>query len=358
MTFLGGRRMKNKDSTKSNPSELKDESTPDEPTTWQFVRRCYRASCGCGYVAAIVAPYPLSAWEIGEAKTVAVGVFLLPLLVFNPHITLYFLSCVAISSLWVVPIALCTRLDKEARLLGICTLSALVSIGLFIYLSVSYPSRHSSESIRATCGVNLSSTGLALLMYSHDDDRSLYPELSNVPGTLAVRDDKTYQGIYPDYLDRLDYLQCPAKTRWQELFKPLPPTSIADDRCYFYLGFQISDQETLEHFAAAYRAVVSQGGTFDGNLVMDGARGTPVTIQRLGDRSESPLESVSSIQSVGEAAAKTPVLIERYPNGHTLDGGNVLYTNGHVAWIPWGERWPMTEEAMAILLALDGLEGS
>ena len=80
-----------------------------------------------------------------------------------------------------------------------------------------------------------------------------------------------------------------------------------------------------------------------------------MTIWRLGDRSGFPQEGHPGLQAVGETQTKTPVLIERYPNGHDHDGGNVLYTDGQVEWISWGEKWPMTEEAMALMLALDGL---
>ena len=258
-----------------NSREFDEQSTPDGPSNWQFVCRCYWASCTCGYIAAIVASYPLSAWEIGEAKTVAIAVLMLPIMLFSPHILYYFLTCVAISSLWVVPIALCTRLDKEARLLGICTISGVVSIGLLVYLCVTFPSRHSSESISAHCAQNMSAAGWAFLVYSNGDAEGLYPELSNAPGTLAIRDGESNHGIYPDHLDRLDYIQCPARTRWQKLFKPPPPTSASDDRSYFYLGFQIPDKKTLEHFAEAYRVLVDQGGAFDGNLVVDVAGAHP-----------------------------------------------------------------------------------
>jgi prepilin-type processing-associated H-X9-DG protein len=48
-------------------------------------------------------------------------------------------------------------------------------------------------------------------------------------------------------------------------------------------------------------------------------------------------------------------MIERYPNGHEPPSGNVLYLDGHIEWIQWGEKWPMTPEAMDVLLALDAL---
>jgi prepilin-type processing-associated H-X9-DG protein len=51
-----------------------------------------------------------------------------------------------------------------------------------------------------------------------------------------------------------------------------------------------------------------------------------------------------------------PVYIERLPNGHRPAGGHVAYADGHVEWIKWGDKWPLTPEAMALLLALDELD--
>jgi hypothetical protein len=48
-----------------------------------------------------------------------------------------------------------------------------------------------------------------------------------------------------------------------------------------------------------------------------------------------------------------PIFIERFPNAHGVNGGNVVYADGRCEWIKWGEKWPMTPEAMDVLLALD-----
>jgi prepilin-type processing-associated H-X9-DG protein len=54
-----------------------------------------------------------------------------------------------------------------------------------------------------------------------------------------------------------------------------------------------------------------------------------------------------------EASASVPLLIER-PGNHVPFGGNVLFMDGHVEFIRFGTKWPMTDRAIGILQALDG----
>ena len=44
-----------------------------------------------------------------------------------------------------------------------------------------------------------------------------------------------------------------------------------------------------------------------------------------------------------------------WPDNHVgVRGGNVLYMDGHVEWIDYPGKFPMTEEAIAVLLELAG----
>ena len=52
------------------------------------------------------------------------------------------------------------------------------------------------------------------------------------------------------------------------------------------------------------------------------------------------------------AQSEIPVLIER-PWNHKPAGGNVLFMDGHVAFIRYPGAWPMTEATIGTLEALD-----
>lgn len=206
-----------------------------------------------------------------------------------------------------------------------------------------------------SCPHNLKVLFLAFEMYSdnHDD---VFPELSPTPGVLAVREDPEYSGIHPDYLADLYCLTCPnvgtsrPPERWFWEEPPPPPPSfntVSNDQSYLYLGYAIPDQATLEQFAAAYRARIAAGRPFDKDLRTTSDGGISLEIPRL-------RKDIPGITDTKEALSKIPVFIER-PLAHIPGGSNVLYADGHVEFIKMNAKWPVTEEAMAVLLELDAL---
>jgi prepilin-type processing-associated H-X9-DG protein len=240
------------------------------------------------------------------------------------------------------------------RTIGLLSvLYLLLGLALFSWLA-----RLENEEIPTgySCPNNLKQLGLVVLMYA-DDHGDLYPELSPNPGMLAFREDPDYLGVYPEYLTDLTILRCPnlntERPRYRWFWEAPPPSpapleTASNDESYLYLGYVIPDQEALEHFAAAYRARIAAGKPFDDDLSASSDGGAPLRIPRL--RTEIP-----SVTDSKEAQYTIPVFIERFPKGHIPGGANVAFLDGHVEWIKWGEKWPMTPEAMEVLLALDGL---
>ncbi len=90
------------------------------------------------------------------------------------------------------------------------------------------------------------------------------------------------------------------------------------------------------------------GKPFDKDLSAVSDDGTTLQIPRL-------RVGIPGITDTNEAQYTIPVFIERFPKGHIPGGANVAFLDGHVEWIKWGTKWPMTPEAMEVLLALDGL---
>lgn len=202
----------------------------------------------------------------------------------------------------------------------------------FLFASILHAD-YNARPHKANCQNNLRQMGMVFKMYANESEGEVYPELSPKLGVLTVRSDDTYPGIYPEYLSDLNVLQC--------------PDAASGDRSYFYLGYVIPDQETLERFAAAYRVRVAAGMPFDGDL--DGGEAdSALSVIRLRDDFHGESATI-------QAQSRIPVLVERFPNAHNPEGGNVAYMDGHVEWIRWGEKWPMTPEAMDVLLALDAL---
>jgi hypothetical protein len=130
---------------------------------------------------------------------------------------------------------------------------------------------------------------------------------------------------------------------------PTPPTACDDDQSYFYLGYNIPDQATLEQFALAYRATLNAQQTFESDLHLKVDGDKEVVVQRLNTFNSHIVDGMRSVTS------EVPIFIERVPNAHGIKGGNVVYADGRCEWIRWGQKWPMTPEAMDVLMALDAL---
>lgn len=206
-----------------------------------------------------------------------------------------------------------------------------------------------------SCTHNLMILFLSFEMFADDHD-GVFPELSPTPGVLAVREAPDYPGIHPEYLTDLSMLSCPVvgsrrpTERWFWKDPPPPPPSFntaSNDESYLYLGYAIPDQATLEQFAVAYRARIAAGKPFDEDLSTMGDGGISLEIPRL-------RKDIPGITDTNEALSKIPVFIER-PLAHIPGGSNVLYADGHVEFIKMNAKWPVTEEAMAVLLKLDAL---
>jgi prepilin-type processing-associated H-X9-DG protein len=126
-----------------------------------------------------------------------------------------------------------------------------------------------------------------------------------------------------------------------------------NDHSYFYLGYAVTTDAEVEAFASAYEDHVSQGYMFDGDLDAPGGTGTGGgdKIYRLREGIERSVRGEAGARIV---QAAIPVLIER-PEHHLPGGGNVLYMDGHVEFLRYPGKWPMTERTIGMLESLDGL---
>lgn len=191
--------------------------------------------------------------------------------------------------------------------------------------------------IRAQCQNNLKQFGLVVAIYASEHPAHLAPPLPNTPGRLMFSNapDEVIR-IYPDILTDLSLFYCPGSEAVPA--SPTPETAI-DDHTYFYLGYEIRNQMDLEHFAAAYREVIAEGGTFESKLRSQVLRACPDNRKYIAARPE---------------LSEIPLLIER-PLAHIPGGSNVVFADGHVEFIKMNAKWPVTQAAMDVLLSLDAL---
>ncbi|MBX7256516.1 MAG: hypothetical protein K1Y02_09160 [Candidatus Hydrogenedentes bacterium] len=125
-----------------------------------------------------------------------------------------------------------------------------------------------------------------------------------------------------------------------------------NDRSYFYLGYAVQSDEDVERFITAYRESIEKDRGFEGDLTVD-QEGVKGTVYRLRDGIERSLTSDGSDGAASRLRSRIPIVIERPGNHKPGDGANVLYMDGHVEWILYPGKWPLSERTIQALQSID-----
>ncbi|NUM53221.1 MAG: hypothetical protein HUU46_06230 [Candidatus Hydrogenedentes bacterium] len=198
--------------------------------------------------------------------------------------------------------------------------------------------REHDPHLQALCQDNLFSLGISMRTFGWPEFGFL-PQLSNAPGRLMF----TSYPMVPFYLDDIIRLSCPASSM-------ACATPVVDDHSYVYLGYAVMTDDDVEAFANAYLARLAEGGDFSADLPGNTSLGS--TIHRL--RNDLAFLATERSRLPSLAASRIPMLIEWPDNHDDLSGGNVLFMDYHVEWIPYPGGFPMTEATMNILTTLAG----
>jgi len=237
-----------------------------------------------------------------------------------------------------------------------------LAAGLIMLMAFSAPSKAHHHWESGICANNLKQIGIVLQMYANESKGGSLPPLSPQPGVLMF----SAEAIDREAIDRMDrdnlvskdtlgnLLTCP--TLRYTRHRTTGPASPFDDQSYFYLGYLVLDDNDVEAFAQAYRKKIAEGGTFEGDLVVETGKGTRV-LHRLAEGVERfmlpegvPLEQALAQTGVrAKSQSKIPIFIER--DGVHLRGATVLYLDGHVSCVARG-KWPNTEKTQRILADL------
>ena len=240
----------------------------------------------------------------------------------------------------------------------------VLPFGPVLLLSAVWWAMRAEEFRHAT---DLKHLGIGLKMYAHDDSRDCFPPLSSEPGRLMF----DTEALHPEYLNDPRMLLSHADPLRREIWDAeVPPEFCFENSSYFYLGYEVWDDETVEALAEAYRTHVNQGLRFDSELPVD----LPVErLVRLGNHRKWLTVAEGQKpkwEHLWRDDSESPLLIERphpYPGpvglwlllpvplSRPTMGGMVLYQDGHTEFIPYPGKWPMTERSISALMSLEEL---
>ena len=288
----------------------------------------------------------------------AIGlVFLLSFFVFAP--------CLGIASFYIL-FCRCQMFSPSSDPQGYEILTFVI-LGLNFFLWFAF-FVDGGESHRWSCSSALRQCELACKLFLEDSPNGYYPELSPQPGRLMFARGKN-RGLEPffsTYLSNPAILICPKDVLFYEELQlggqgwdSEALDQIRNDRCYMYLGYAVRNDREVTAFAKAYRERIATGKRFNVALKVPLGEGNcgSDTIYQLQLGIEKALSDLSNHQS-GELVkvSEIPLMIERVPNYHTPRGGHVLYMDGHVDYLSYPGKWPMTETTMITLQALADID--
>lgn len=203
--------------------------------------------------------------------------------------------------------------------------------------------------IRGASQNNLKQLGLVMKMFANESRGQIFPRLDPRPGHLMMLGIE----VFPEYVTDVSVYISPAHPQAAELKERATqdPLSIIDDHSYWYLGYAIPNEEAGLAFIEAYKKAVKNGEAPGEELEVAAAS----TIMRLREGIERFfITDINDPASSARIQSEIPIMIER--PGLQEGGSNVLYMDGHVAFIKYPGIFPMTEKFIQALESLDTLK--
>ena len=139
-----------------------------------------------------------------------------------------------------------------------------------------------------------------------------------------------------------------APFRWREYRENPALTENADlinDHSWWYLGYAVKDEAQAREFLKAYLLQALLGRDFSEDLAVPGK---DRKIARLHILEESLTDSATDTES-----SRIPVFVERPGHYRGFSGGHVAFLDGHVEYRDYPGPFPMSQEFISVLRAID-----
>ena len=252
----------------------------------------------------------------------------------------------------------CAVQDNRSGLTVLKVIVAVVILGILFAVLMSAFIGSEYQCGRSSTQNTMKQWGLVFKMYANDSEGDRYPALADVPGVWAP----DLAQVYPEYLTDPDLLVAAEHPEATHLIS-VARTALGKDLLDYSFAAKIMGESFayLGHIAVNEFDVITLGNErVAGNLGGDDPK---VVLEA--DRRVLPLREgaerflLTTIMGPNPTAGLTstiPVLIEiarwkQQDARKTFKGANVLYMDGHVAFVPLG-TFPVVPSVMDILSGL------
>lgn len=219
-------------------------------------------------------------------------------------------------------------------------LAAAAVVALVVFAVIPAMQRAQETGRNTTAQNVLKQWGIVFKMYA-GENRDMFPPVVRRDG-LWVPD---LSRLYPDFVNDPALLVSPRHPEHAALRERLD-AAIAQDP----VPWDAVHTVMAESFAYTGHAVTTQEEAE--RLVADAGDSSPPPLREGVERFF--ITDINNPAGAASSQAVVPVMFEVVPPGATgTPGVNVLYMDGHVTFVPWGEAFPATPDALRLFAPED-----